>query len=332
MVFQPAIIALLLASLVTTAMIAAAAAFGLQVIRRWDIGSGSELQITLERRTYLISTLLGFAFAVELASLLLFVFNADRMASQFVGAMCAVGTLNANAFGFPALVLKLANFFLAGVWLIMNHIDNRGWDYPLIRAKYRFLLLIAPMLLAEAIVQAAYFLGLKADVITSCCGSMFGSEAGSVTAEMASLPLIPSMAAFYAVMAAVILSGVHFVWQRKGGMVFAGLSGGGFLVSMAAMVSFISIYIYEHPHHHCPFDVIQGGYDYVGYALYLPLFTATVLGLGMGAILPYARVPSLSTVIPQVTRLYAQVSVTLFAVFLAVATWSVAGSNLIMLE
>ena len=76
MLFQPAIIALLLASGVAVAMLAAAAPFAVQVIRQWDIASGSERQLQLERRTYLFSTLAVFVMAVQLVALLLFVFPA----------------------------------------------------------------------------------------------------------------------------------------------------------------------------------------------------------------------------------------------------------------
>lgn len=66
-----------------------------------------------ERRTYLISTLLGFALGAELLSLLLFVQTAESLSSQFIGAMCATGVLNINHFGFP-LLLKIAVFFSGG--------------------------------------------------------------------------------------------------------------------------------------------------------------------------------------------------------------------------
>ncbi|MFH1604652.1 MAG: hypothetical protein ABIH03_12170, partial [Pseudomonadota bacterium] len=91
MLFQPAIVALLLASAVCCVAMAAAAPFAVEVTRRWDIGSGSERQLILERRTYLFSTLLAFVLSTQLAALLLFVFNADKMSLMFVGAMCAVG-------------------------------------------------------------------------------------------------------------------------------------------------------------------------------------------------------------------------------------------------
>lgn len=162
MLFQPAIIALLLASGLAVLMLAAAAPFAVQVIRRWDIASGSELQLALERRTYLFSTLLGFVFAAQLGALLLFVFTADRLSVMFVGAMCAVGTLNVNAYGFPALLTQIGVFFLAAMWLTINHADSQARDYPLVRLKYGLLLVLLPLLAGSFWLELQYFRGLKA--------------------------------------------------------------------------------------------------------------------------------------------------------------------------
>ncbi|MCK7477230.1 MAG: hypothetical protein M0C28_06800 [Candidatus Moduliflexus flocculans] len=63
--------------------------------------------------------------------------------------MCATGVLNVNAFGFPTLLLKSAVFLLAALWLLLNRVDNRGYDYPLVRVKYGLLLVIAPLTVAE---------------------------------------------------------------------------------------------------------------------------------------------------------------------------------------
>jgi hypothetical protein len=197
MLFQPAIIALLLASALCVLALAASAPFALEVIRRWDIRSGSERQLQLERRTYLFSTLLTFVLALQLAAVLLFVFNAEKMSGMFVGAMCAVGTLNVNAFGFPALNAKIAVFFLAAMWLAINHVDSRARDYPLVRIKYALLLLLAPLLVASSWLELQYFLGLKADVITSCCGSLFSEGSPTLAAEASALPPLPAMWLFY---------------------------------------------------------------------------------------------------------------------------------------
>ena len=130
MIFQPAIIALLLAAGLSLAMLAVASPFALQLIRHWDLGSGSERQLRLERLTYLFSMMVALVCALQVLSTLLFVFNADRMSVMFVGAMCAVGTLNANEYGFPALYAQLVAFFFAATWLAINRLDNQARDYP----------------------------------------------------------------------------------------------------------------------------------------------------------------------------------------------------------
>jgi hypothetical protein len=168
MILHPAILALLLGSLLTCLMILYAGWYGVRILRGWDLSSGSELQLELEKRTYLISTLLSYALAFELISLFLFIFTADRLHPLFTGSMCAAGTLNANGFGYPLLLPKIVYFLLAGVWLILNHADNRGFDYPLIRIKYTLLVPIVPLALLELLYLFSYFSGLHADVITSC--------------------------------------------------------------------------------------------------------------------------------------------------------------------
>ena len=118
MIFHPAIIALYVSSVLISFMVLYSSFYGVQILRRWDIKSGSELQLILERKTYLISTLLAYLFGFQLLSLFLYIFTVDQLNTFFVGAMCAAGSLYANDFGYPALILKMINFLLAGVWLI----------------------------------------------------------------------------------------------------------------------------------------------------------------------------------------------------------------------
>ena len=104
------------------------------------------------------------------------------------------------------------------------------------------------------------------------------------------------------------------------------------LAFMTGILSFVSLYVYEHPHHHCPFCLLKPEYDYQGYWLYLPLFAATAAGLGVGAIQPFARVPSLAAIVPQMSRRLAWIAALGFVIFTAVATFMVADSNLILLK
>ncbi len=332
MLFQPAIIALLLASAVCVAAMTAAAPFALEVIRRWDIASGSELQLALERRTYLFSTLLAFVLSTQLAALLLFVFNADKMSVMFVGAMCAVGTLNVNPYGFPALMAQMLVFFLSAACLEINHVDNRAPDYPLVRIKYALLIALLPLLALSFALQLQYFLGLKADVITSCCGSLFSSEAKTIASEASGMPPVPAMALFYGALALAILAAGRQAVRKSGGTLTAATGVAAFAAGITGVLSFVSLYVYEHPHHHCPFCILKAEYDFQGYWLYLPLFAATAAAIGAGAVQPFARVASLRDVVPVVSARLAAIAAAGFALFAIIATFMVLRSNLILIE
>ncbi len=333
MLFQPAIIALLLASGVAVAMLAAASPFAVQVIRQWDIASGSERQLALERRTYLFSTLAAFIMTVQLVALLLFVFNADRMSEMFVGAMCAVGALNVNPYGFPALIAQMAVFFLAASWLAVNHVDTRAPDYPLVRIKYALLLVLLPALLLSFGLQLKYFLGLKADVITSCCGSLFSGDAKGLAAEVASLKPLPAMFVFYGTIAVSTgLTFAHARTHRHAYLAAAAASAAAFAATLVGVLSFVSLYIYEHPNHHCPFCILKPEYGHQGYWLYVPLFAATASGLGIGALQPFRQVASLRGIVPAVSARLAGIATFGYLLVAAIASYFVLHSNLILIE
>jgi hypothetical protein len=328
---NPAILALILVSAAVSLMLLLATGFAVQVLRHWEISSGSERQLTLERQTYLISTLLIWAFAAELVSLLLFVYNAEALSGQFVGAMCATGVLNVNAWGWPTLFLKIAVFFSGAAWLALNHLDNQGRDYPLVRIKYGLLLPILPLVLAESYAQLQHFLHMDPAVITSCCGALFSADAQGVAAEVAGLEPATALWLLYASGAGVSASGIIFLWQRRGGPLFALASLGALVLALVAIVSFIALYIYEHPNHHCPFCILKEGHGYVGYLLYIPLFGATAMALAAGVTAPWRRVPSITIAVDRLSRQQTWLALTMFGLFYLIASWQVRFSNLTMM-
>jgi hypothetical protein len=271
-----------------------------------------------------------YAFAFELFSLFLFIFTADRIHTLFVGAMCAAGTLNVNAWGYPTVVLKGANFLLAGTWLVLNHADNAAWDYPLIKKKYLLLLAVAPVILAEAIVQGGYFQSLKPDVITSCCGTLFSSESQGISAELVQLPRRSVEIVFYGSFGATFLLAGIFARTGRGGYLF-GLAGlAGFFSAVAALISFQCLYIYELPTHHCPFCILQGEYGYVGYVLYAGLLTGAVTAAGVGVLMPFRKVESLKETLPRFQRKLALISAAAYGLYLALILYEMISSNLVM--
>jgi hypothetical protein len=102
-ILNPGIIALVLASFLMVAFAGYASFTGLQIIRSWDMRSGSPAQLSLERKTYLVSTIFAYVSAFQLLSLFMFIYTADHIHSLFVGAMCAAGSLNVNGYGYPTL-------------------------------------------------------------------------------------------------------------------------------------------------------------------------------------------------------------------------------------
>jgi hypothetical protein len=327
MILHPAIVALVLVSFLMTGMVLSGALFGIRIIRRWDLASGSEQQLGLERQTYLISTILSYVFVFEIGSLFLYIYTADSLHSLFVGAMCAAGALYVDPYGYPTFLLKILNVILAGLWLIVNYVDNRAYDYPLIRKKYGLLLFLAPLICVEAVTQTLYFTQMRADVITSCCGSLFSSEGSGVSSDIAAVPPKTAMVGFSLSLFLTLVSGLAYRLKEKLGMLFSFASGLFFPVACIAFISLISLYFYELPTHHCPFCVLQREYGYIGYILYASLLTGVVSGVGVGVLMPFRRIGSLAVNIPLIQKTLTTVCLVSYLLFAAIAFYRMASTD-----
>lgn len=323
MMQHPAIMALVLSSVIISGMALYAASYGIRILLRWEPESGSEEQLALERRSYLVSSLLCYTLAFQTMSLFLYIYTADSIHPLFVGAMCAAGSLSVNGYGYPVLLLKVANCILAGVWLLINAIDTRGYDYPLIKPKYALLLPLAVTVMLEAMLQYSYFSGLRADVITSCCGSLFSAGNRGIAAEIAGIPAVQAMLMFTISALLFTAAGLRFLRRGKGTYLFSSTCLIFFIVALVSLVSFISLYFYELPTHHCPFCILQKEYGNIGYLLYASLLAGVIAGTGVGALAPFRARKSLLLIIPVAQKKLALVAMLLFALFTAVVVWKI---------
>lgn len=314
MILQPAVLALLLAASLNALGLASAGVFAVHILRDWRPDTGTEAQIALERRTHLVSSLVALSLLTSLPMLALFVHTADALAPLFSGAMCAVGSLKANAWGLPALGVMLAGFFLATAWLVLHRLDTRGWDRPLLRAKYRLLLFLAPLALAEAALLWLYFGDLRPAVITSCCGSLFGPAATGALADLAALPERVARPLFFLTLVATLATGFLYLSGRRAGSAFGILAGLHFPVALAAIVAFIAPHIYAQPNHHCPFCLLQAEHGYAGWLLYPPLFLGTAAGIGAG-LAAAVGAASLRSEAPRLAAVLARIAVASLAGF-----------------
>lgn len=322
MILHPGILALLLGSLLVVLMQGYACVVALRILRHWDRQSSSELQLELERRICLVSTLMQHALAFQGASLLLFVYTAESLHPLFVGAMCATGTLNANPLGWQLLWVKIAEFFLAGLWLVVNHYDQQVEDYPLVRPKYLTLLLLYPLVVLDAVLQLKFFLGLKPQIITSCCGALFGGG-GGVASALAGLPTVPAIWSFYLVSAllASVLYGClrsPVPWLRY---LLALVAVVYFGVMLVAIIAFVSVYIYQLPSHHCPFDLLQAEYDFIGLPIYLAGFGTVLCGLVPALLQLAGRQSTLAAALQGRERAWLLTALALLALLLTLVSW-----------
>ncbi|NNG47208.1 MAG: hypothetical protein HKM86_08885 [Deltaproteobacteria bacterium] len=325
MILHPGILALIGGSAFLLLMTFFAVLHGVTIVRKWDFASSSAEQISLERKTYLISTIMNYVLGFQIAAAFLFVFTLDDIHRLFVGAMCATGSLNANPVGWYALCLKIVLFFLSGIWIALNHIDGKAEDYPLVRPKYVLLILLFPLFCLDLYLLVRYFLGLDPVVITSCCGSLFGDSGDRVASTMASLPVLPTMATFYGgILLYFVVAGLC-LYSGRGILRYAlsGVSVGLLFVSIASVISFISVYFYELPTHHCPFDILQAGYHFVGYPLYVGMFGGTFFGILPGCFQGLKKIGTLQEAICNLERTYVRLSMGFMILFVLVSSYPV---------
>lgn len=330
MILHPGIIGLLVGSIIILLMVLYAVITGTVILCRWDFTSSSSYQLQLERRTYLISTLVNWALAFQIVSTLLFVYTMDDIHGLFVGAMCATGSLNANPIGWYALLVKIGVLFLSGFWLALNYIDQRSEEYPFVRLKYGLLISLLPFIVLDLVLQLSYFLGLDPAIITSCCGSLFGGDSTAAIASVSAVPVWPAMIVFYVGSGIYLCVGLLTVFYKSCALRYLYASFGllYFLVSLASIISFVSIYIYELPTHHCPFDILQGWYNYIGYPLYISLLLSVYFGMLPGLFQPLKNYSGVGEVLSKAEKSWVYWCLGSTFCFLTLVTYAVSTSNL----
>jgi len=246
--------------------------------------------------------------------------------------MCAVGVLQANPWGFWALLLQLGVALASSQWLLLNHLSNQGRDFPWMRLKNALLLGLLPLFATNLFVLWRYFNNLQPEIVTSCCGSLFSAGASRLPSHLAALPPKLGMLVFFTGLALALLATAFCAfctkappWAAAAAALFSALA---FASSLLGVVSFLSLYIYEHPLHHCPFCVLKPEHHFVGYALYVPLLLGTLSGLGVGLVQAFGQRPSLQNVAPRLRQKLAAIALAAFAFFFVLSLALFFSSNL----
>jgi hypothetical protein len=253
----------------------------LTIVRRWDTASLSPGQLALEHRSELMATIVSWSLLFQLFSLLVFEITARSLAPTLPGAMCTVGSLQAHPLGWPVLFLKMGTLYLYGWWMVLNHVDLQLEGFPLTRLKSGCMLLLFPTLMVDILMQVIYFAGLDPAVVTSCCGVIFEVGGEGFGSSVASLPPKLTRTLLLIFLAGLLFLSAVMKWEEKkaGRWVYALGSAVGFVLGIAGIVAFVAPYIYMMPALHCPFIFLDQEHRHYGYLVYLPLFSASFLGM-----------------------------------------------------
>jgi hypothetical protein len=267
------VIVYLLSESILFVLLAGAFALTVEMLLYWDFGSFTQRQYRLERRAYLVMTIVLFAFFVKFLLLAYFVFALDSLAVLVPGAMCAAGVISANGYGMPLLFLKLVILFAMLLWMRLNAYDLEAKEYPLFRAKSWLFAVIFLLVALETGLDFAYFVHIDPHRPVSCCSSLYGQLEGAnplpFGLQIASLLLLFYL--LYAVLAGALALGQRFVT-----LVAAPLF---VVIAYYAVVYFFGTYVYALPTHKCPFCMLQKEYGYVGYLIWGSLFGGVFLAL-----------------------------------------------------
>jgi hypothetical protein len=258
----------------------------LGLLKRWNFDLFTTEQFALENRSYLIMTIIFFAMLLKVVLLPYFVYTIDNLSNLIPGAMCGAGVIKANEYGNPLLSLKIIILFLSALWLSMNSIDLKEKNYPYLKLKSWFFVLIFFMLSAEYLLDILYFTHIETTNPVSCCSVIFG-QTGGVNGLPFGLDIPKLLILFYLLFALLILTTVSELAVMS--IVTSILFG---VIAYYSVVYFFGTYIYELPTHLCPFCMLQDHYFYVGYLLWGLLLLGVFLSIDAAIMQSFFRQPA----------------------------------------
>ena len=257
-----------------------AALFSTRVIRLWSADATTELQLYLERRSYLIAFMVQFVLIFQVIALFLFLHTVNNHLPGIIkGAMCATGTLGVNDYGYNVLYLKSVGIIIYAAFLILNYLDNSEPAYPLTPIKYWLVFPAFLLLSFDFYYLFEYFRNIEPDIIATCCSvSFIASKSNTVfllehiSSNSGLLWLFYALFLILWLIQALVLVKPDLFINPK---VKLGISIFQLIISLAyvflAMLTlkyFFVKYIYGLPSHNCLFDIFWANYYYVGYGIF----------------------------------------------------------------
>lgn len=277
MTILPEILTLYILNALFVAFAFIAFVLSVQIILKWDSNATTPLQYSLEKKSYLGSTIIKYVFYVKLPLFMFFIFTLDKISFILPGAMCGAGVVNSSDYATILLFLKLINLYLFAYWLVLDAQDMMDETQAYLKKKFVVFTALFASLIVEVILEGVTFNAIDVKSVVDCCGEIFSNNDDTYLSSALNLSPEVLLSLFYSNFILMVLVSV-----KKNSYVFALLNLLFIVISLLSLVAFFGTYVYELPTHHCPFCFLQHEYGYVGYFLYGFLFVGTFNGLVVG--------------------------------------------------
>jgi len=245
----------------------------LELLFRWNFNKFDQLQYKLEKRAYLVATVVIIIFIFKMILLPFFVFTIDKLSSIVPGAMCGAGVISFNNYGMPLLFVKLSILFLLIFWLTLNNNDLKEGTYPYFKAKIWLFVVIFLMITLELALEYQFFKAIDIHKVINCCSTLYGLLEG-----MNPLPFGLDMTRLLTLFYLLYLLILSSYFSQKNILLFFALILFLYL-GYFAVLYFFGTYIYQDPNHNCPFCLLQKEYYYIGYLIWGNLFLGVFIGI-----------------------------------------------------
>lgn len=258
------IIAFLVIELIILVLMGISEFEAVRIMRFWDFSKTSSKQYKLEKKNYLINTILFFAIISKIILFIFFIRSLNELANIVPGAMCSAGVIGANVYGNLVLLIKIILIFGFGAWLIINKLDLKASNFPFIKKKYALFSVLFALVILEFILEILFFNNIPLKTPVFCCSVAFSAPSIPLGYSDYSLVLI-----YYSVFLALVISNLF-----KQSMLSFFIGTIFLVVGFYAITYFFGTYVYELPNHKCPYCFLQKEYYYIGYAIWGTLFLA----------------------------------------------------------
>ncbi len=241
----------------------------IKILRYWNFEDSNTFQYSLEKKNYLVNTIISFTIVIKIILFVFFIKSLDDLTPLVPGAMCATGVIGANEYGNILLLYKIFILFLLGVWIIINKLDLESKKLEFLKKKYYLFSLIFILICMEFVLEIIYFLNIPLTTPVFCC---------SVTFVVENLPFGLSILGVLVIFYVLFFLILTFNYFKKVSLSFV-LNMLFMFVAYYSVTYFFGMYIYEEPNHKCPFCMLQRDYNYIGYLVWGSLFLGVFFGI-----------------------------------------------------